>query len=226
MIKQLVFDDALSVEFLFLNANHQNLPHEYPEINQLQPFERKPVRWISLKYPLENREIAKAWTLRQNINESRTNALNKTWPIKFGSEIDRKSEIQHLENHVNSFNLADIKLLRRVLISDITFTRQSTADYIIHKLNRIEAILSIVFDCFEILNISFIKYMFVIMLGSMTTGLLYVCGKFSYDKMKETGVIVCRIGDITSHSIILNKLLEISRKLYARHPYWEWELLF
>lgn len=68
--------------------------------------------------------------------------------------------------------------IRFRLISDVTFTRKSTTNYIIHKLNRIMVILNNMLDCFDILNLSYTKYMFIIMVGSMTPGMLYAYGKF------------------------------------------------
>lgn len=115
---QLLFDEPISREFIFLNSNHRILSQEYPIFQQKFKQQEKTIKWFSLikwfcsstqtKSMHGNRSMH-----RTLADDSMKNALNKMWPVKKGMiiEMDVISEMHHLDNLMRTFNLSDVKII-------------------------------------------------------------------------------------------------------------------
>lgn len=69
------------------------------------------------------------------------------------------------------------------MISGITFTRHSSSIYINRKLNRLSIIYNNLLDCIDIINVSFTKYIFLIMIAAAVMAILCLFGQFQWGRL-------------------------------------------
>lgn len=100
------------------------------------------------------------------------------------------------QSHFFSFSLSVFPRAR--LVSEVTFTRDSSTDYTIHKLNRIFVIFNNMMDCFDILNVSYTKYIFCLMVLSGSPAILYCFGRFRLVN-KNNIYTVCVCEQLSTH---------------------------
>lgn len=124
ILNQLIFDNPISAKFLLLNSNHQILSQDF-SYNQQQYRAAKSNntgnnnKWIQLKWL--GRIPGKATIMMKpkinriaTIDESMRKTLNKIWAVKVVVGKDDSSQLHHLDNLVNRFNLTDIKTLSQM----------------------------------------------------------------------------------------------------------------
>lgn len=122
ILKQLIFDEPISGEFIFLNSNHRILSQEYPLNATTITFQQheKAIKWFPLMKWFCSNTRTNTKPMRGNrflhamlADDSMKNALNKTWPVKRGMiiETDDISEMHHLDNLMRTFNLSDVKII-------------------------------------------------------------------------------------------------------------------
>lgn len=130
ILNQLIFDEPISGEFVFLNSNHRILSREFPYNDKFQRetatkwflLKRLPLKWLRgggggadatgktnlSKQTRPNRVFAMNY-------DTIKNAWSKMWPVKkkFTIKTDDISEMHyhHLDNLMRTFNLSDVKII-------------------------------------------------------------------------------------------------------------------
>lgn len=118
ILKQLIFDEPISREFIFLNSNHRILSQEYPIFQQKFKQQEKTIKWFPLMKWFYSSVQTKSMHGNRSLHvtladDSIKNVLNKMWPVKKGMiiEMDDISEMHHLDNLMRTFNLSDVKII-------------------------------------------------------------------------------------------------------------------
>lgn len=121
ILNQLIFDEMISDEFIFLNSNHRILSHEFSHNDNFQS--EKATKWLPFKwhwYGKINSILSKQmrpFRVRDDDgdddDDNMKNASHKRWPMKKGMwiETDDISERQHLDNLMRTFNLSDVQII-------------------------------------------------------------------------------------------------------------------
>lgn len=165
-------------------------------------FMEKLTNWVTLKWVWRGKEITTMETnifssqsFRVSAHESIKKTLNKIWPPT-RKEIDTTNDMYHFNNLMHIFNLSESYrvyvhqyiffnlfpflhfnfvciLFFNSFATQVTFTRHSSSDFIIHKLNRIFIIFNNLMDSFNILNVCHTKYIFCQMVMSCSPIIMY-----------------------------------------------------
>lgn len=204
IFKELQFTESLGEEFSILSSDHTIFSKELPNNAEYRQFHQKTSKW-SLFGKFNGTKVKEGntmpWTFQEIADKATQATFNKLWSTKKRDESENFSEMYNIQNLMKTSNLSDFKLIFRMrvpfslslsfwkienfdniyrFINELTFTKESTPDYIIHKLNHLSITLNNVLECIEILNVEFTKFITCSMFITLIPIVFYSFGKLRY----------------------------------------------